>query len=74
MVYTHDGSKHSTKNIPVSPADRNRFCLTNDEVLTLAKWACAIEDHYSWKAGHLKPMDMEWAKDGQSGELLYSAG
>jgi len=69
MVYTHDGSKSSTKNIHTAPADKERFCLTNDEVLTLAKWACAIEDHYSWKAGHFKPMDMEWAKDGQSNEL-----
>jgi len=32
--------------------------------------ACAIEDHYSMKAGHFKPMDMEWAKDGQSNELF----
>jgi pyruvate,water dikinase len=70
LIYTHDGVKHTTKNVPVSSEDRNKFCLTNDEVLTLARWACAIEDHYSWKAGHLKPMDMEWAKDGQSGELF----
>jgi pyruvate, water dikinase len=69
MVYTHDGSKASTKNIHTPPVDRERFCLTDDEVLTLAKWACAIEDHYSWKAGHFKPMDMEWAKDGQNNEL-----
>ena len=69
MVYTHDGSKSPTKNIHTPPADKERFCLTNDEVLTLAKWACAIEDHYSFKAGHFKPMDMEWAKDGQSNEL-----
>ena len=69
MIYTHDGSKASTKNIHTAPADRDRFCLTNDEVLTLARWASAIEDHYSWKAGHFKPMDMEWAKDGQSGDL-----
>jgi len=70
LVYTHEGAKSTTKNVPVPPADRNRFCLTNDETLTLARWACAIEDHYSWKAGHFKPMDMEWAKDGQSGELF----
>lgn len=70
MVYTHDGAKSTTRNVQVAPADKNRFCLTNDEVLTLARWACAIEDHYSWKAGKFKPMDMEWAKDGQSGELF----
>ena len=69
MVYTHDGSKSPTKNISTPPADKERFCLTNEEVLTLSRWACAIEDHYSWKAGHFKPMDMEWAKDGQTNEL-----
>ncbi|HYD03292.1 MAG TPA: phosphoenolpyruvate synthase [Alphaproteobacteria bacterium] len=70
LVYTHDGSKSPTKNIPVSPDDRNKFVLSDDEILTLAKWACQIEDHYSWKAGHFKPMDMEWAKDGKTGELF----
>jgi pyruvate,water dikinase len=69
MIYTHDGSKSPTKNIHTAPADKERFCLTDDEVLTLAKWACVIEDHYSMKVGHLKPMDMEWAKDGQTNEL-----
>ncbi|MGV8151259.1 MAG: phosphoenolpyruvate synthase [Candidatus Woesearchaeota archaeon] len=69
MVYSHEGNK-PTKNVTVPDADRNKFVLTDDEVLTLAKWACAIEDHYSWKAGHFKPMDMEWAKDGQTGELF----
>lgn len=69
MVYSHEGNK-PTKNVPVSEADRNIFVLSDDEILTLAKWACIIEDHYSWKAGHFKPMDMEWAKDGQTGELF----
>ena len=40
------------------------------EILKLAEWACIIEDHYSKKAGHYKPMDMEWAKDGKTG-ILY---
>ena len=43
--------------------------LSDDEVLELAKMGCIIEDHYSEKAGHLKPMDMEWAKDGLSNQL-----
>ncbi|MBI2427171.1 MAG: phosphoenolpyruvate synthase [Candidatus Kerfeldbacteria bacterium] len=67
MVYAT--GKHPTKNVPVAPADRNRFILTDDEILTLARWAAIIEDHYSREAGHFKPMDMEWAKDGVSGEL-----
>jgi pyruvate,water dikinase len=69
MIYTLEGNK-STKNVPVPEAERNKFILTDEEILTLARWACAIEDHYSWKAGHFKPMDMEWAKDGQTGELF----
>jgi pyruvate,water dikinase len=68
MIYTDSGIK-PTKNVPVSKEDRKKFALSDDEVLTLAKWACIIEDHYSEKAGHFKPMDMEWAKDGETGQL-----
>lgn len=82
VIYSHLGEKHQkmvyvdpsegkgTKDIPVSKEDQEKFCLTEDEVLTLAKWACIIEDHYSEEAGYYKPMDMEWAKDGQTGELF----
>jgi len=69
MIYTSD-QRHPTKNIDVALAERKKFALTDDEILTLAKWACIIEDHYSQKAGHFKPMDMEWAKDGQTGQLF----
>jgi len=69
LIYTNEGTK-STKNVPVPESERNKFILQDEEVITLAKWACAIEDHYSWKAGHFKPMDMEWAKDGHTGELF----
>jgi len=69
MIYTHEGNK-TTKNVPVPIAERNKFILNDDEVLTLARWACQIEDHYSLKAGHYKPMDMEWAKDGATGQLF----
>lgn len=68
MVY-ESGNRH-TKNISVAPEDQKRFCLTDDEILTLARWATVIEQHYSTKAGKYKPMDMEWAKDGQTGELF----
>src|SRR5690606_29190227 len=40
------------------------------EILTLAHWACAVEDHYSRHHGQPTPMDMEWAKDGLTGELF----
>lgn len=68
MIYTKD-SKHPTKNVVVSANDRKKFCLNDEEVLELARMACTIEDHYSWKAGMFKPMDMEWAKDGKDGKL-----
>ena len=44
--------------------------LVVEEILTLARWACAVEEHYSKHHGAPTPMDMEWAKDGVSGELF----
>ena len=69
LVYDIGGSK-MVKNIPVAPDDRSRFAITDDEILSLARWACLIEDHYSKKRGQYTPMDMEWAKDGHTGELF----
>ncbi len=69
MIYSLDG-KHPTKNVSVDPTKRNEFCINDDEILTLANWACIIEDHYSQKAGKHKPMDMEWAKDGVTNQLF----
>lgn len=69
MVYSHKVAS-PVKNIEVSDEDRKRFILEDDEILELARWACIIEDHYSKKAGKFKPMDMEWAKDGATGELF----
>ena len=56
--------------MPVPPEDRARFAISDDEILQLARWACLIEDHYSAKRGHPTPMDIEWAKDGRTGELF----
>ena len=69
MIYAEGGNK-TVKNIDVPQSERKKFCITDEEVLILAKWAQQIEDHYSNLAGHFKPMDMEWAKDGQSGQLF----
>ena len=63
------GGGRMTRNVPVAPGDRARFAITDDEILTLARWACIIEEHYSQKRGVFTPMDMEWAKDGVTGEL-----
>jgi pyruvate,water dikinase len=68
LVYA-DGTK-GTRSEPTSAADRARYCLTDDEVLTLGRWACLIEDHYSALAGRPRPMDIEWAKDGVTGDLV----
>ncbi|MGB9748353.1 MAG: phosphoenolpyruvate synthase [Candidatus Woesearchaeota archaeon] len=69
MIYAQEGNKH-TKNVPVDPADRKNFALSDDEILALANWGCIIEDYYSEKAGYYKPMDIEWAKDGINGQLF----
>jgi pyruvate, water dikinase len=69
LIYDVGGGK-MVKNVPVPPDDRARFAISDDEILTLARWACVIEEHYSAKKGRPTPMDMEWAKDGVTGELF----
>jgi pyruvate,water dikinase len=69
MVYDVGGSKQ-TKNVPVPVPDRGKFCIDDEEILILARWACIIEDHYSAHRGKDTPMDIEWAKDGLTGELF----
>jgi len=69
LVYDVGGSK-MTKNVPVSPDQANRFALSDDDILNLARWACDIENHFSQRRGAACPMDMEWAKDGRTGELF----
>ena len=68
LVYA--GGSKSTRSEPTPLAERSRFCLADDDVLTLARWACAIEEHYSERAGHAQPMDIEWARDGLTGGLF----
>jgi pyruvate,water dikinase len=70
MIYGTGESKALTYNIDVPEEDRRKFCITDNDVLTLARYAMIIEDHYSKKAGKDKPMDIEWAKDGRTGELF----
>jgi pyruvate,water dikinase len=68
MVYAQ-GGRATTRNVPVGQDERERFCLPDDEVLELAGAALRIEEHYSARAGHPVPMDVEWAKDGIDGKL-----
>jgi len=63
MVYAQGGDG-PTRNVPTSKAERAAFVLGDQDILSLARWACVIEDHYG------RPMDMEWAKDGETGELF----
>jgi len=69
MVFAHGRHGETTRNVPTPRVDRERFCLTDDEVLVLAGYAIAVERHYSEKNGRPTPMDMEWAKDGLDGKL-----
>jgi len=62
LVYVGDGTGTEQEDVKVE--DRKKFALNDDEVLTLARWACVIEEHYG------VPMDIEWAKDGAKGELF----
>ncbi len=64
MVFSEGGAKQTTRNIPTPRSDRERFCITDEDVLELAKCAIAIEEHYD------APMDIEWAKDGLD-NLVY---
>jgi pyruvate,water dikinase len=68
LVYATRGG-HPTRILPVPPEERGQPSLTDDEVLTLARMGCLIEEHYSLRAGQPRAMDIEWAKDGRSGEL-----
>ena len=68
LVYA-DESATAVKEVRVPGRDRMRAILSEDNLLTLARWAIAIEDHYSERAGHPMPMDIEWAEDGRTGDL-----
>lgn len=62
-------SKTKLKQVKTSSLEQKSFCLNDKEVLTLSKWAIAIEEYYSKKYGKWTPMDIEWAKDGITKEL-----
>lgn len=64
MVFTENtGHKTSTNIIDVDIKEQNKFSITDDEVMLIAEMGLEIENHYG------KPMDIEWAKDGVSGEI-----
>jgi pyruvate,water dikinase len=63
MVLVEGGTKQTVRNIPTPKADRERYCVVDEDVLALADYAIKIERHYG------RPMDMEWAKDGVDGKI-----
>ncbi len=64
MIFTENRSAgKSTRIEDVEESDRNRFCLIDQDVTELARFALKIEEHYQ------RPMDIEWAKDGVDGKL-----
>lgn len=67
-VLSNHGSQR-TRNVPVLPHDAVRLSLSDEDALKLARWAVQIENHYSTVYGKPTPMDIEWAKDGLTGEL-----
>jgi len=69
MIYATGRTRLQTRNVPTAPEERECFCISDEDVLALADFAMKIEEHYSSKAGHPVPMDIEWAKDGVDGRL-----
>lgn len=67
MVYAKGRS--TTRNVTTSKAAREQFCIDDKDVLELARCAIVVEKHYSERAGAPTPMDVEWAKDGNTGGL-----
>ena len=69
ILNTGNIAKEYTKNIDTSSDERERFCISDTDIMVLTDYAIKVENHYSQKAGFYKPMDMEWAKDGMDGHL-----
>ena len=69
MIYTLERGIKATKIVKTSQKERNNFILSDEEIIKLARWGVLIEKHYSEKNKKWVPMDMEWAKDGKTGEL-----
>jgi pyruvate,water dikinase len=64
MVYAPAGSAERVQTVDVAQSERMRFCINDEDILTLSRQALAIEEHYK------TPMDIEWGKDGSTGEIF----
>ncbi len=66
-VYDENGG---IKDVETTEEERFKYSLSDDDVLTLARWAIIIENHYTKRNNRYTPMDIEWAKDGKTGLLF----
>ncbi|KKB63239.1 phosphoenolpyruvate synthase [Robbsia andropogonis] len=64
MEFTQAGEEGRVKTVDVSSDQRNRFSISDEDVIQLAKYAVIIEKHYG------RPMDIEWGKDGRDGKIF----
>jgi pyruvate,water dikinase len=64
MIYGEHGAAERVRTVDVAAADRNRFCIDDADLVALGKQALIIEQHYG------QPMDIEWARDGETGEIM----
>ncbi len=70
MIYHAEKKIEQTKIVPTTPAEQTSFVLTDEEAARLARWGMIVEKHYSDHYKKWTPMDMEWAKDGVTGEIF----
>ena len=69
-ILSNGEGETTTRTVDVPEEDRDRYALDDDDILQLAEWVCDIEDHYSDRHDRPMPMDIEWALDGETGELF----
>ncbi|HEX8039087.1 MAG TPA: phosphoenolpyruvate synthase [Chryseosolibacter sp.] len=69
MIYGDDPGQ-LTKIISVQKDQQQKFCISDEQVLELSRWVCAIEKYYSERKGYWCPMDIEWAIDGLTNQLF----
>jgi pyruvate,water dikinase len=70
MIYSKGAGIKKTKVVSTSAKEKTNFILSDKEIMQLAKWAVLAEEHYTRKNKKWTPMDLEWAKDGRTGELF----
>jgi pyruvate,water dikinase len=70
FTMAYDLESHKITNEPTDPEKAALLSISDEDVLQLARWSLIIEDHYTEVRSTPTPMDIEWAKDGVTGELF----